>query len=227
MFNKDKGIVWLLVNAVLILSLIGVSVSLLVTLVNGLLPQDGDYTSFVFSDFMYKVLCLLFSAVLFALALYLINKLVNLFDDSYALSRKFLNFIFLQTAIGSLIYIFCNVAGVVFGVFLETFIIKEIIALMMISALGLYLINFKPIMVKENSIIQNFINFVSVQSCVYSLYAFIISILNFKSFTHPVNFVRTVLVEIVIFAVFAFVIYWINFKNKLKESPEAFNVNKE
>ena len=231
MFSKEKGTTWKLTNGILLVSLIGYIISLLVMIITELLPENGDYSNFVFNDFMYEFLYNLSIIAIIGLTLLIINKKFNFFDKSYPFSRKFLNLCIIFAIIGTIIYVISDTLGILFNPTNSILYIgselKNNIASTLVYISILYFVNFKPIMIKENGKLQNLFNFICIWFCIESFETFVLSFLNVSSFNHPVDFFRTIIIEIIIFSILAFVIYLVNFKKKDHETeiPQAFNNN--
>jgi len=230
MFNKEKGRTWKIVNGILFLNIIIYTIILLVSIITELLPENGDYSNFVFNEFMSGFLSNLSIIIVIALTLLIINKKLNLFDKSYSFSRKFLNLTFVLAITGTMIMLLTDLFGILFNQYAYSMSteIKNTIASILVNGIALYIINFKPILVTENSKSQNFFNYISICGCIGAVHAFILSILNISHFSHPIDLLRSIIIEITVFSVFAVVVYLVNFKKKNTENtiPKAFNIEK-
>ena len=200
-------------------------------LINNLLPSKGDYSQFKPLDFLQSFLSISSVIGIVIFVLWLINKKINLFDIQYPFSRAYLNSQFIITSTVAFCFTIIYLINLIIrpgSVFSSVNFIKNIIMFDIVSVVSIYLINFRPLMIRENSMTQNIINYFGVKYCNIAFYAFVFTIINMKLFTNTVDFLRTIIIELMIAGVLAFVLYWINFKsqNDSKEKPQAFNIDR-
>ncbi len=233
MFSKEKGKTWKITNALLLLSVIGYAITLLTLIIKNLLPEGGDFSNFVATEFFFELFTTLFGVAIILGTLFIINKKINLFDVKYPFSRKFLNFIFVFAISGMLILVVSYLLGKAFSIeatdFLDIFdSFKQLLTATIVYCLAAYLVNLKPIMIRENSKALNFINFISIMVCMNSALAFLLILVNFGIFDNAIDFIRNMLLAIIPCVIFGLVIYFMNFKKIISsdKSPEAFNVTK-
>lgn len=213
LFNKEKGKSWQLFNLFFVFFII----SCFLNLFNILFCH---HTGVIFSSFnsTNEIIILLLAIILSVVIIYIINYKINLFDKTYAFSRKLINAF-------DIYILFCYILTIISFFLIVEEPLKHFGDIAKISIIvcvpiiaSLLVINKLPICLRRNSKGLNFINYISVEISQCALIAILATILYISSFTYVVDAIRVLLLELVLLVIFALAIYYLNFKKIKKET---------
>lgn len=206
LFSKEKGIVWGIMNGILLAAAIVTVIGVLVIVIFGSLGGLG-------AGFFSSLISWLGAGGLIVLMLFMINKVLNLLDSSYPMSRKLFNGLILLSTLGGVITLWATLMAAFSsksGISATVFITEIVVILAYV--LILWIANAKPIMVKANSIALNLFNFFGLIFCADILALLAILLVNSVSISgYAANiYWRFVLLLALIFVGLLILIYALN-----------------
>ena len=231
MFSKEKGKTWKIVNIVLLLLVIICVIKFAIVLINGLLPAAGDYSKVDVNEFTYNILDSIVFVGVYSLALYLINQKINLFDKTYAFSRKLINL----NGLFSVSHLLCKAfeTGLCSSFqqcnkldywIIDDFTLSQLIAMIIVILLMLFFVNSQSILVVKNGKIHNFFNYISLVACTVTLNLIAVTTLQIHEYKYFIDYLRDIIICLIILGIFIVVLYVINYRQKdvKKSMPKAF-----